>query len=722
MSFHLNELTEEEKLRREEERLERALAKGGAKVPQTSKWVAQHFSKKKLELPPDTNSGPPVQTTAPITSPKPKQRPPRAPRTRGAVPNGPPPHPRTTVVDPSEDPSTYADMSIFELRPFKVVDGNDTTSLMQNFAYMLDQPIHPETAERAESILAKAQDTKLKPSPEANEQLKGWRMLGSATMKSSTQAKQAAKNWEETDQYVSERALDPSFKAAPEELMALMDDINAKLLPGIMVKEGDHEVPAKPGMRLGEQAAAGMDTGGDDLNPTRMYIPGSEVEKAMKDMCAWLSSELAKDDVNPIELAARAYQEVVTIHPFHDANGRSARFVMDFVLQKKGMLPAALGEDVNLCCFPRIDPDHQPSPTGALNVVMRGIERSYDQVANKKKPAGPLPSLSEDVKTLLAEMVTNKALLATYDVPVDTVISQFNAADSFINEVKAGEWPGKEAEAKARLKTLTKTIGNLPVLRKELGKLTESVSARVDKFDEDAAAADFRGKAPTTAKEWSEADPGPLAILLKTDNRKVVSIQNALLACLAVKPVAKLEDVGVPFDKDFDRWSQQVDQQITKPLGDAIGLLNPVIATGLPKYAADALGDIAKTFEADLKNRKELVGKEIKDLYQKLALKAGVDLSGPSVEEQKLEKLGAIRIVTDYLETQNSGPRAWGTDATELLGLCEILKAAVESDQADKAQAPAEDLKGRIDKLGPMRLSNLKRSGGLALLKLFELE
>jgi hypothetical protein len=697
----------------EERRLERHLSRWKTTPKTVRNWKAP-INNKPLTLPTDTMTDglPPEPTSGPVSKPA------KTPRARSSIPVGRPPHPRKTEVDPNEDPSTYADMTIFELRPFKVVDGNDTAKLMQNFAYMLDQPVHKETAARADAILAKAKETKIPPSPEANEQIKAWRMLGSATMKSSTQAKQAAKNWEETDRHVTEKALDPSFKATPEELLTLMEGINAKLLPGIMVKEGDHEVPAKPGMRVGEQAAAGMDTGGQDLNPTRMYIPGSEVENAMKEMCGWLSAELAKEDTNPIELAARAYQEVVTIHPFHDANGRSARFVMDFVLQRKGLLPAALGEDVNLCCFPRIDPDHQPSPTGALNVVMKGVERSYAQVSGKKKPAGPLPALPEDPKTLLVELTKNKELFASYEVPVDILISQFNTLDTLLNGVKDAEWPAKQTEIKGKLSELKKSIGSLPVLRKELGKLSEFASERVETFDDAAAGEEFRGKAPKSAKEWTEADTAVLAGLLKVHEAKVTSVQEAIADCLDVKPVAKLEDVGVPFDGNFDRWSQQVDEQLTKRLGDVISTLNQQISTGLPKYAQTALTAVAKTFETDLAHRKELLRSGLRPLYEQLASAAGVSLGGPSEEETKLARLAAIRKLKSYVTTQSA---SWGADATELLDLCEELEAKVDGGDTSGAQSAATALKERADRLSTMRASNFKRNGALSLFEMFEL-
>lgn len=646
-----------------------------------------------------------------------KEASPKAPRPRGAVPRGDPPHPRATEVDPEEDPGAFAEMSIFELRPFIAVDGNDTQGLLKNFAYMMDQPIHPETAKRADQLYDKIWNSDSRPSHQANAELKAWRMLGSSTMKASTQAVQAIKNWEDTDNFVTDKALDPHFKASPDELMALMTDINAKLLPGIVVKGPDGDEDAQPGMRFGTDAAAGMDTGGHDLNPTRMYLPGSEVEQAMKDMCAWLSAELAKEDTNPIELAARAYQEVVTIHPFHDANGRSARFVMDFVLQRKGLLPAALGDDVNLCCFPRIHPDHQPSPTGAVNVVMKGIERSYAQLKNKQKPGGPLPSLAEAPDQLLVDLGTHKDLLATYEVPVDSLVAQFTELRDALGAVLDGEWAAKKSDIKGKLATFKKLITAMPVLRKEVGKLSETLAQQVADLDRAADVEAFRLHAPKDAAEWVAADADALApfVLAKAD--KVRALQRLLDLCLQVKTVASLDDLGLGFDANQVRWAQQLEERATKPLADALGELNKQVAVGLPAFVQDALIAVRKPFDDDFARLKGLLASQAQALYERLAQEAGVSLDGPSAEEQKDICLKALQTVTTFLTEQGVRP-AWTGDAAELLVLCGQVKKALEDADATALAETAKLLRDRIEQVAMIRRMQLMSGGGKALLSL----
>ncbi|MFD1838985.1 XopAC/AvrAC family type III secretion system effector [Paracidovorax cattleyae] len=53
------------------------------------------------------------------------------------------------------------------------------------------------------------------------------------------------------------------------------------------------------------------------------------------------SEEVAQGTLNPVELAAATAQRLVSIHPFADANGRTARLAGDWVLASHGLPPAA---------------------------------------------------------------------------------------------------------------------------------------------------------------------------------------------------------------------------------------------------------------------------------------------------------------------------------------------------------------------------------------------
>jgi Fic family protein len=57
------------------------------------------------------------------------------------------------------------------------------------------------------------------------------------------------------------------------------------------------------------------------------------VPEQMREFGEWLGSELA---LHPVEIAAEIHYRLVTIHPFQDGNGRTARLLMNLHLLKTG--------------------------------------------------------------------------------------------------------------------------------------------------------------------------------------------------------------------------------------------------------------------------------------------------------------------------------------------------------------------------------------------------
>ncbi|MEO0478089.1 MAG: Fic family protein [Planctomycetota bacterium] len=293
---------------------------------------------------------------------------------------GDPPQPfhRTKDVDPDENPSILAGREIHDLRPYKVVAAGDTAGLRQNLHAMFEEPVHATTSARAGALIDRIRKLEgvtrpLTASGQQPSEFDKVRMGGSQTMKDdNVNAQTARRKWVEADGLVF-KAATANRPTTPESLLKLMSDINKTLGDEVFEHAGE--------LRSDEDVAAGADTDPNDPGGwTRAYIPGAEVEREMLELARWLSRALERGD-NPIEVAALTYQRMVSIHPFHDANGRASRFMMDFVLQKGGLLPASLGDNVMVGQFCRIAPDEQPSTTGAVNVVIEGVQRSYEAVS-----------------------------------------------------------------------------------------------------------------------------------------------------------------------------------------------------------------------------------------------------------------------------------------------------------------------------------------------------
>ncbi len=75
----------------------------------------------------------------------------------------------------------------------------------------------------------------------------------------------------------------------------------------------------------------------------KMYMSPKVLEARMESFLAWYSAN--ESTMPPFELAAGAYQRLVSIHPFGDANGRTCRLVMDWILARHGLPPATFGAD-----------------------------------------------------------------------------------------------------------------------------------------------------------------------------------------------------------------------------------------------------------------------------------------------------------------------------------------------------------------------------------------
>ncbi len=78
-------------------------------------------------------------------------------------------------------------------------------------------------------------------------------------------------------------------------------------------------------------------------------------------------------EVHPIAAAALAYQWLVTVHPFDDGNGRTARLVTDLLLARAGLPPACIAGGADHVAV-RDENASFVTPRFAIDVVLRGLE------------------------------------------------------------------------------------------------------------------------------------------------------------------------------------------------------------------------------------------------------------------------------------------------------------------------------------------------------------
>ena len=75
----------------------------------------------------------------------------------------------------------------------------------------------------------------------------------------------------------------------------------------------------------------------DSASGTVVYLPpeAKDVPKLMTEMVRWVKK--AEKEKNPVPIiAALTHYQFVTIHPYYDGNGRTARLLVTFILQRDG--------------------------------------------------------------------------------------------------------------------------------------------------------------------------------------------------------------------------------------------------------------------------------------------------------------------------------------------------------------------------------------------------
>jgi Fic family protein len=102
--------------------------------------------------------------------------------------------------------------------------------------------------------------------------------------------------------------------------------------------------------------------------------PAWEVPARMSDWADWLADE--ENRLEPVNLAGIAHHRLVSIHPFLDGNGRTARLVMNLVLLRAGYPPAIIARANRTQYYRSLALADRGKDTPLANLVARAVERS----------------------------------------------------------------------------------------------------------------------------------------------------------------------------------------------------------------------------------------------------------------------------------------------------------------------------------------------------------
>ncbi|MDX1949918.1 MAG: Fic family protein [Rickettsiales bacterium] len=105
-----------------------------------------------------------------------------------------------------------------------------------------------------------------------------------------------------------------------------------------------------------------------------------KVANLMKQFEIWLQT---KQKIHPVEIATEAHYRLVTIHPFTDGNGRTARLLMNMILMMYGYPPAIIRKQDRLKYINSLEKaqlvnGEGDSKNNYYKIISKAVDRSLD--------------------------------------------------------------------------------------------------------------------------------------------------------------------------------------------------------------------------------------------------------------------------------------------------------------------------------------------------------
>ena len=129
----------------------------------------------------------------------------------------------------------------------------------------------------------------------------------------------------------------------------------------------------------------GIDDGNaEHYRSVPVRISGSEVilpnpRKVPDLMAHFIENITTESNLHPVELAAEAHYQLVTIHPFVDGNGRTARLLMNLILMQHGFPPALIRKRDRLRYIGSLEKAQLGGSKDAYyKIIAAAVDRSLD--------------------------------------------------------------------------------------------------------------------------------------------------------------------------------------------------------------------------------------------------------------------------------------------------------------------------------------------------------
>ena len=137
---------------------------------------------------------------------------------------------------------------------------------------------------------------------------------------------------------------------------------------------------------------------------TEVFIKGADVEfpsrhkvpYLMAEFTAWLEGQ---QDGHPVRVAADAHFKFVSVHPFIDGNGRTARLLMNLVLIINSYPMAVIRNEDRIKYLQAVNKGQKENDLNSFyKIVEEAVDRSLNAYINAAKGKSPLASLTRGIK------------------------------------------------------------------------------------------------------------------------------------------------------------------------------------------------------------------------------------------------------------------------------------------------------------------------------------
>lgn len=154
------------------------------------------------------------------------------------------------------------------------------------------------------------------------------------------------------------------------------------------------------------------------ISGSNVILPNPrKVPDLMDKFSKWI---LSKPNIHPVEFAAQAHYELVTIHPFIDGNGRTARLLMNMILMINGYPPAIIRKRDRLAYISSLEKAQLVNGEGNskddyFKIITKAVDRSLDIYLKSVRGEDPEVEETDD------QLLKVGQLAQAVDAPVSTI-------------------------------------------------------------------------------------------------------------------------------------------------------------------------------------------------------------------------------------------------------------------------------------------------------------